>query len=544
MITGMSSFYSARQALLMRSYAQLTSIRLTRKAVVERFFSDRLNECSFIADRGSENIVVPLNTYYSGWVIFDSTGTVIKKHNTDRVKLNVAQMADLFMVDFDRVSNSIKDFADTNAKLQPQLIAAARISKSGHYLGLAIKPGVIDSMMLEVSPSHGLGHSGETYLVGSDNLMRTSSRFIENSIMKTVVNSVPFSNAIAGKEGTMTTSDYRGVKVLSSYSPVNVTGLSWIILAEIDYSEATASANSIRNSIILMSLLTAIALFILTYVISKSITRPLKRLTQATDSLGKGDISQPLPVESSDELGELTEAFNLMAKELLNKEEALKSERIMKVTSAIDGQDKERQRLSRELHDGIGQTIIGVRLRLAAMEHEIPDKIVSTYKSVISLTDNLIDDIRAASNALMPPALAEFGLMSAIRSIANNISDTYGVVTIVNGELPDGLFGRKPVLYMFRIVQEALNNAARHAEATTIVVNISLIECSLEIEITDDGVGFDTSKVAGGHGLVNIKERVSLLKGSVLVDSSPERGTTVLVKIPVNKVQYDKIVAG
>lgn len=530
-ITGMWSFHSARKALLMRSYDQLTSIRLTRKNVVERFFIDRLHESTFYAQRGIDNIVVPSDAYYSGWIIFNTSGSIVKSNGVDFSKVNVPINESSFIIDF------------SGGKSQ-NLIAGSRIIDSDLFLGLVINQGVIDSMMLEVNPSHGLGYSGETYLVGTDHLMRTSSRFIENSVMKTEVNTLPFNSAVAGNEGTIIALDYRGIKVLSSYSPINVTGLNWVILAELDYAEATASANNIRNSIVLMSLVTATALFILTYLISRNITRPLKRLKQAAADLGKGGSSMPLPVESNDELGELTEAFNLMVDELHVKEEALKNERIMRVTSAIDGQDKERQRLSRELHDGIGQTIIGVRLRLAAIEHEIPVKIKGTFKSVITLTDNLIDDVRAASNALMPPALAEFGLMTAIRSIANNISDTFDIETIVNGDMPEGLFGRKPVLYLFRIVQEALNNSARHSGAKLITVNISLEQGSLLVEIIDDGKGFEPDKVATGHGLLNIKERVSLLKGSVTIDSSPERGTILKVGIPVNKIQYDKIVVG
>jgi NarL family two-component system sensor histidine kinase YdfH len=75
-------------------------------------------------------------------------------------------------------------------------------------------------------------------------------------------------------------------------------------------------------------------------------------------------------------------------------------------------------------------------------------------------------------------------------------------------------------------------------------VNISFEQGSLLVEIIDDGKGFEPNKVATGHGLLNIKERVSLLKGSVTIDSSPERGTILKVGIPVNKIQYDKIVAG
>lgn len=520
-ITGLFSFNSAREALMERSYNQLTSIRLTRKAAIERFFVDRLNETTFLARTGGGLEQLADQGYYAGSL----SGIESEKIGRE------IRSGEAFIVDY------------TGGESGRKLLSVCRMEGSDEVIALVIRQGLIDSMMLEVSPSHGLGYSGETYLVGSDYFMRTSSRFIKNSVMQTRVMTEPARKALAGGEGIVLAEDYRGVKVLSSYSSIQVSGLHWSILAEIDYTEATASINGIRNNIILLSLLTALALFILTYTISKRITRPLVRLKKAAADLGSGNTYAPLPVESLDELGELTEAFNQMSVNLRTKDEALKAERINRVKSAIDGQDQERQRLSRELHDGIGQGIIGVRLRLAALETQVPEKARENLRSVIKLNDSLIDEVRATSNALMPPALAEFGLIPAIRSIGHNITDAYGMDTRVEGEFPPGLFGRKPVLYIFRIIQEAMNNAAKHSGATELSVSIRTASEMLLVEVSDNGKGFDTGSACSGHGLVNMKERVNLLKGTIRVDSSPA-GTRIKVEIPVNKMQYDKIISG
>jgi signal transduction histidine kinase len=536
-ITGLFSFNSARRALMERSYNQLTSIRLTRKAAIERFFTDRLTETAFLARSGGglEQLAVP--DYYSGCLpSADAARLVIETESQNAASPSKGQNPKgpdkPFILDY-------RNEQDTNK----QLLSVCRINGTSEVLALVIRQDLIDSMMLEVSPSHGLGHSGETYLVGPDYLMRTSSRFISNSMMNTRVATAPAELALKGHEGIILAEDYRGIKVLSSYGRIDVPGLNWLILAEIDYMEATASINVIRNNIIMLSLLTALALFILTYTISKRITRPLVRLTKAAADLGSGTMDAPLPVESQDETGELTEAFNQMRVSLRLKDEALKAERINRVKSAIDGQDQERQRLSRELHDGIGQGIIGVRLRLAALEKDVPEKIRESLRSVIEINDNLIDEVRTASNALMPPALAEFGLLPAVRSIGHNISDAYGIDTRVEGEFPSGLFGRKPVLYIFRIIQEAMNNAAKHSGAEMILVSLEVTNEMLTIKITDNGKGFDTDTACNGHGLLNMKERVSLLKGCISMASSPS-GTTVTIEIPVNKLLYDKIISG
>ncbi len=121
--------------------------------------------------------------------------------------------------------------------------------------------------MLEQNPNDGLGLSGESYLVGADSLMRSNSRFQENSIMQTKVSTDGVKDAFNNIVGTSVITDYRGIKVLSSYSKLNVPGLDWVILAEIDYAEATKSIYFIRNNIMLLTIFVAVILFIISLYI-------------------------------------------------------------------------------------------------------------------------------------------------------------------------------------------------------------------------------------------------------------------------------------
>ncbi len=387
----------------------------------------------------------------------------------------------------------------------------------------------------------GFGHSGETYMVGSDGLMRSQSRFIQSSIMTINVKSDAINSTLGGT-GEAIITDYRGIKVLSSFGKVSIEGLDWTIISEIDYQEAIAPVNAIRNSIMLLTVIAAVIFFIITYLISLKITAPLIRLKNAAVELGEGNYTGQLTDVSNDEIGELTEAFNKMTVKLLEKDAALKTEKYNRLRSTIDGQDLERQRLSRELHDGIGQNLIAIRLKLGAIEDNLSIQENEKIKTAIVMADNLIDEVRAISNALMPPALHEFGLNSAVRQLCNTLNESKGIAIDFQGEISGTNLSRKSRLYIFRVIQEIINNVAKHSEADKFTIFAETKDEALTISISDNGKGFNEGSPcsSSGHGLSNIKERIDLIKGSLTLNSSEGNGTQFKITIPVNKPQNDK----
>ncbi len=560
-VTGIFSFFTARKALLERTYDQLTSLRLARQTQIESYFNDRIRETAFYASspeiikltknliEGNSNITVLAESitlsitesgYYAGLIITDKTGNILLKSNQSLLN---RQKEPIFNADqlHNKTSGAfILDYQAPNQTHRSYLLSVEAIKTKGEiiaYMALILNPERINGYMLDANPSNGLGYSGETYVVGPDYLMRSQSRFIQESVLKTRVYTLPVLRALRNEIGIAQGLDYRGIEVLSAYGKISLNGLNWILIAEIDYTEATKSIYAIRNNILLLTVFTGLAFFIISYAISRRITKPLIKLKNAAVELGEGRLYNPVSIESDDEIGELTEAFNRMSVNLREKDEALKAERGNRLRSAIDGQDQERQRLSRELHDGIGQSMIAIRLRLGALENGVPEKIKHNLSSVILLTDNLIDDVRAISNALMPPALAEFGLTAAVSNLCNNLAENWGISTELIGEIPGQMLGRKARLYVFRIFQEALNNVAKHSGAKTLKIYSVSRENILYISITDDGKGFDehSSCVSKGHGLNNIVERASLLKGKAIIKPTPGIGTTIEVEIPLNK---------
>jgi len=560
-LTGYFSFYSAHRALLSRTFEQLTSLRLANQARVESFFHDRLQETEKIASSpelqeltsmirsNRKNISLHklfnvTNTgYYGEAFITDSSGLILTGGQVDSSLLTVNGLNNI-RSGKDKKPSFILDYCSGDSTNSYKLFAISRIQKDdafSEYLALEISSTHINNLLQMQGINGGFGHSGETYMVGSDGLMRSQSRFIQSSIMTINVKSDAINSTLGGT-GEAIITDYRGIKVLSSFGKLSIEGLDWTIISEIDYQEAIAPVNAIRNSIMLLTVIAAVIFFIITYLISLKITAPLIRLKNAAVELGEGNYTGQLTDVSNDEIGELTEAFNKMTVKLLEKDAALKTEKYNRLRSTIDGQDLERQRLSRELHDGIGQNLIAIRLKLGAIEDHLSIQENEKIKTAIVMADNLIDEVRAISNALMPPALHEFGLNSAVRQLCNTLNESKGIAIDFQGEISGTNLSRKSRLYIFRVIQEIINNVAKHSEADKFTLFAETKDETLTISLSDNGKGFNAGSPcsSSGHGLSNIKERIDLIKGSLTLNSSEGNGTQFKITIPVNKPQNDK----
>ena len=406
--------------------------------------------------------------------------------------------------------------------------------KISGFLLLDINLDVINKIMYESNPATGLGESGESYLVGEDLLMRSESRFQKNTVMNVVVNTEGVRSAFQNKSDTDVILDYRGIDVLSSYCKLDIQGLDWVLLAEIDLDEAIAPINRIRNFTLLLTISISLLVFITAYVISKRISKPLIRLRDASKLIGAGDFNIHLETDSRDEIGELTNAFNIMSKKLFEKNEELRVERLIRNSVATDTQEKERERLSRELHDGLGQTFIGIKLKLEQLKNRKYDDSEYLVKEIDNSLNDAIDDIRRISNDLMPSVLKEFGIERAIKILCEKTNEYQKTKIEFTSELTEKILNDKSKIYIYRIVQEAINNILKHSKASEARILFSETLDDVLVEIKDNGIGIDISKksVSSGAGLYNIKDRVEILEGNVEFISSVNNGFLVKISIP------------
>jgi len=185
----------------------------------------------------------------------------------------------------------------------------------GEKVGVAIFQMPLDKINGIMAEVAGLGESGETYLIGSDGLMRSNSRFSEEStILKREVRTKTAVAGTSGQSGIELVDDYRGIPVVSAFSPTKIEGLDWAILAEIDYAEVMRPADALRNRIFLACGIVAAIVVSLAYGFAVVLVRPIAPVVKRAGEIATGDLTgEELLVRSNDELGQLTRSMNEMS---------------------------------------------------------------------------------------------------------------------------------------------------------------------------------------------------------------------------------------
>ncbi|HUK45291.1 MAG TPA: GAF domain-containing sensor histidine kinase [Gaiellaceae bacterium] len=200
------------------------------------------------------------------------------------------------------------------------------------------------------------------------------------------------------------------------------------------------------------------------------------------------------------------------------------------VQSLLEGQELERKRLARELHDETGQALASILLGLKSLEQQVGPEPVATIRELVG---SALDDVRRLTVELRPPALDDFGLAPALERLTSVVGERSGFEIQLSVRTPVGLQGDQETA-IYRIVQEALTNIVKHADASSVSIIVMSSGPTVRLVIEDDGTGFDPAGVReGALGLVGIRERVGLLGGRFEIDSKPGAGTTLLVELPV-----------
>lgn len=197
--------------------------------------------------------------------------------------------------------------------------------------------------------------------------------------------------------------------------------------------------------------------------------------------------------------------------------------------SLLQAQEEERARIARDLHDQVGQALTGLALGLEAAQREPNPERLRALKALVESTR---EDVRALARSLRPAVLDTLGLEAALKRMASEVSWQSGVRVEVLCTLSARL-GSEEETALYRVAQEALTNAVRHAKASRVSILLTEGPKGVSLVVEDDGEGFDPARAGRGHlGLVHMRERVEVLGGQLELETAPGRGTSVYVHLP------------
>lgn len=209
------------------------------------------------------------------------------------------------------------------------------------------------------------------------------------------------------------------------------------------------------------------------------------------------------------------------------------------LASLVRTQEDERYRLSRELHDGAGQILTSLLLRLKMLEKKVtPGELGQDISLLLNLVSSSIEQIRELSHRLRPAALEEFGLAFALENLIEDLFGGTGVKFECSARLDIPDLPKEIETALYRIAQEALTNVLKHARAAHVRLELLTTPISICLRVEDDGCGFDVDAFPldppGEHlGLISMQERAEMLGGSLVVSSAPGEGTAIDVRIPL-----------
>jgi signal transduction histidine kinase len=229
------------------------------------------------------------------------------------------------------------------------------------------------------------------------------------------------------------------------------------------------------------------------------------------------------PAGAEDRLAAFTD---LIAIALANAES--RSELAASRRRIVAASDEARRRIERDLHDGVQQQLVSLSIALANRAAELPagdavkEELVGVSKEIISILDGLVEIARG----IHPAILTQGGLAAALKTLARRSAAPVTLDARLDVELPDEV-----QVAAYYVVSEALTNVAKHARASAVQVDVTTDDETLTLTVRDDGVG--GAALGEGSGLVGLQDRVEALGGRIMVDSSPERGTSIRVTLPI-----------
>ncbi len=390
-------------------------------------------------------------------------------------------------------------------------------------------PMLAGAFRLPAFENLGIGARGVTYLVdaGGKIIAHPNAARLGEDLSR----HEGIAEAMRGEAGATFHYDASGAELVVGYAPITPTG--WGLIVEEPWADVVAPMFQYAVLLPLVLLLAAIVALGALYFGIRNVIRPLQNLAQAANRIAFGDYrAAERRVGGVREIEELRETLDAMARQVRDAQDAMQNY----ITTIMRGQEDERMRLARELHDDTIQSLIALQQRVEMAQKALgrdPALASAKIAELKSLLSDALASVRRFVRDLRPTYLEELGLIPALEMLTREMKATFSV----QGE--DARLDAERELALFRIVQEALRNVTKHARAQNIAVKLNFDGDEVRAAIEDDGVGFaapdaPTAYARAGHfGLMGMQERAQLFGGNVYVKSERGKGTKVVAMVPV-----------
>ncbi len=423
------------------------------------------------------------------------------------------------------------------------------------------KLGLIDigkKEFIDIVDSNGM-------VIASSNLSRMFTRCDRNSFFTTI---------ISERKETVATchvcheTGNRQEKSTTVVAFVPLETAPWGISVQELKADVFAPAENLKKQFIILGFIFIGTALILTIGINRSIVTPLKALILGADRIARGDLTKPIARQGSDEIGVLSQSFEEMRGKLVESMDVVKRHTLELETRVkertrdcnesqqraqsllkklISSQEEERKRIARELHDDTLQELSAVLMKIDMCRLHPDEMTMTKINAIRGIIMKAYDGLLVIMQNLRPSLLDDLGLIAAVKSLLETNLGEKGIDYSINTVGVKNMRFRPEVEnVLFRIVQEAIINIARHSRAEKVSVRFKCDKTSIYTEINDNGAGFDLSQLfhqtsdardRRGLGILGMKERALLIGGEMKIDSQPGSGTMIGIRIPLIPVE-------
>ena len=449
-----------------------------------------------------------------------------------------------------------------------QTIAAGNFTNFAKYVSAATGPSQFASVVVPVSadwsagkrvfiqvttdivpriPSPSVPGGGSGYSV---EIIRADGVTVESAIVRPGELNVHYAllkTTIASDQAGAALHIHPGYEHVVAAAPF-AGGELWFILEQ-PADDAIIVPHQLENEVRALGTGAVIVALAGAWYITRTIVRPVRKLQYATKLIANGDLHSGIRVKAPDEVGELAADIESMRQQLEKNHNSLeqanakleqqvveRTNRLHDVLShIITAQEEERARIARDLHDDQGQALTALALGLDKLGQILPNaspEVRNELQRASDMTRSLLQGTRRLIYDLRPSVLDDMGLEAAIRWSAETHLEHHGIQVTIQNSVPARNIPNVMVVQLFRIAQEAIVNVERHAQAKHVSIILEQKNSSLQMEIEDDGRGFNTDDI--GTGLEGMRERARLIGGTIEIISSSGKGTTVILQVSLS----------